>query len=144
MSTDIHVYVDDVLVSTTSFQEHINRLEILFQQISTSNMTLKFSKCHFFKDTIKFLGHIITSSGMQMDPDKLKTVYNFPPPRNVKELQSFIGFCNFYRKFSDHHASLMRPLIDLIKKDLPWKFGPSELAYFNEVKKAFNNRVLSQ
>jgi hypothetical protein len=105
---DLHIYVDDVLVSSKTFDEHIRRFRLLFKKIAVSGMSLKCSKC-------KFLGHIITPSGMSMDPSKLSAIYDFPVPRHKKDLQSFIGFCNFYRKFTDHHASLIGPLISLLK-----------------------------
>ncbi|CAI6372039.1 unnamed protein product [Macrosiphum euphorbiae] len=140
---DLHIYVDDVLVSSTSFNDHLCRLRLLFKKIAVSGMTLKFSKCKFFRDKTKFLGHIITPSGMSMDPSKLQAVHDFPVPRNKKDLQSFIGFCNFYRKFADHHASLIGPLINLLKKGVPWQFTENDLSNFNSVKSAFTERFLA-
>jgi len=108
-----------------------------------SGMTLKLTKCDFVKQEIKFLGHIISSSGMSMDPEKLKAIRNFPTPRTRKDLQSFIGFCNFYRKFADHHASLIAALINLLKQGVPWKFGEKELKMFENVKHSFTEQYLS-
>ncbi|VVC38660.1 Reverse transcriptase domain, partial [Cinara cedri] len=93
---DIHTYVDDILISSQSFQNQLISLEWIFQKISLSNLTLKFKKCHFLKAQIKFLGHFVSSSGTIMDPDKIIALKNFPEPRNRKDLQSFFGFCNFY------------------------------------------------
>lgn len=140
---DLHVYVDDVLVSSTSFNEHLIRLRRLFEQISISGMNLKLAKCEFIRQRIHFLGHVITPLGMTMDPSKLKAIHEFPSPRNKKDLQSFVGFCNFYRKFANHHATLISPLIDLLKKNVTWRFGPDELKKFNAVKYAFTERYLS-
>lgn len=140
---DLHIYVDDLLISTISFSDHINRLRLLFQKILKSGMTLKLHKCEFFKQRIKFLGHIVTPSGVSMDPSKLQAVHEFPVPRNKKDLQSFVGFCNFYRKFADHHGVLISPLIDLLKKDVPWRFESNEIRLFEAVKSAFNERFLA-
>lgn len=140
---DLHIYVDDLLVSSSSFDEHLQRLRILFRKIAASGMTLKLTKCEFVKQQIKFLGHIISPSGMSMDPEKLMAIRSFPKPRTKKELQSFIGFCNFYRKFADHHASLIAPLINLIKQGVPWKFGEEELKMFDRVKQSFTEQYLS-
>lgn len=140
---DLHIYVDDVLISSTSFDEHLVRLATLFEKISMSGMTLKLSKCEFLRQRIKFLGHIVTPYGMSMDPAKLQAIREFPQPRNKKELQSFIGFCNFYRKFSCHHASIISPLIELIKKDCTWRFGYEELKLFNAVRESFTEQYLS-
>lgn len=140
---DLHVYVDDVLVSTSNFTDHLSRLRNLFQKILISGMTLKLSKCKFLRNKIKFLGHIVTPEGMTMDPEKLQAIHDFPPPRNKREMQSFIGFCNFYRKFADHHASKIGPLNKLIEKGKTWHFGQTELEMFNSVKMAFSEIYLS-
>jgi len=104
-------------------------------------MTLKFSKCEFICPEIKFLGHIITPSHICMDPAILDVVTAFPYARNKKELQSFIGFCNFYRKFSVHHASHMSPLIELLKNK-SWSFNAENREQFNKVKVSLGNHVL--
>ena len=140
---DLHIYVDEVLVSSTSLEDHILRLRLLFNKIRISGMTLKLSKCEFLRQRIKFLGHIITPEGMSMDPEKLQAIHEFPQPRNKKELQSFIGFCNFYRKFSERHALNISPLIELLKKGTQWKFGFEELKHFNRVRESFTEQYLS-
>lgn len=76
--SDLQIYLDDLLISTASFTEHISRLRLLFHKIFISGMTLKFKKCEFIKKQIKFLGHIINPAGMAMDPDKLLAVHEFP------------------------------------------------------------------
>lgn len=139
---DLHIYVDDLMISSISFEDHIQRLNILLQKIRRSGMTLKLSKCEFLRQRIKFLGHIITPTGMQMDPAKLQAIREFPVPRNRKEIQSFVGFVNFYRKFSANYASTIGPLIDLIKKNTPWKFGYEELKLFNRIKESFTEKFL--
>uniref|UniRef100_A0A2S2NNN8 RNA-directed DNA polymerase n=1 Tax=Schizaphis graminum TaxID=13262 RepID=A0A2S2NNN8_SCHGA len=139
----LHIYVDDMMVSSTTFGGHIKRLRHIFCKISKSGMTLKLSKCEFIRQSIKFLGHIITSGGMTLNPNKLKAIHEFPSPRNKKELQSFIGFCNFYRKFSRHHASLVQPLIRLTQKNIPWSFGEEQLRQFNKIKQSFTERFLA-
>jgi len=116
---DIHTYVNDILLSSPSFEAHLDTLEWIFHKISQAGLTLKFKKCHFHKQQIKFLGHFISPTGMIMDPGKVKALQNFPEPRNKKDLQSFFGFCNFYRKFSQNHSSLLHPLSHLICKDTP-------------------------
>jgi len=78
-----------------------------------------------------------------MDPSKLQAICEFPQPRNKEELQSFIGFCNFYRKFSCHPASIISTLIELIKKDCTWRFGYEELKLFNAVRESFTEQYLS-
>jgi len=138
---DIHTYVDDILVSSPSFETHLETLEWIFHKISLAGLTLKFKKCHFHKKQIKFLGHFISPTGMIMDPDKINALQNFPEPRNKKDLQSFFGFCNFYRKFSQNHASLLHPLSHLICKDTPWIFTEQDKIAFQKIKTAFSRQV---
>lgn len=130
------------MISSVSFDDHLQRLSTLLKKIRGSGMTLKLSKCEFLRQRIKFLGHIITPNGMHMDPSKLQAIRDFPVPRNKKEMQSFVGFVNFYRKFSSNHASIIGPLIDLIKKGIPWKFGSEEVKLFNRVKESFTEKYL--
>jgi len=86
---DIHTYVNDILLSSPSFEAHLETLEWIFHKISQAGLTLKFKKCHFHKQQIKFLGHFISPTGMIMDPGKVRALQNFPEPRNKKDLQSF-------------------------------------------------------
>lgn len=76
-----------------------------------------------------------------MDPDKVKSVLEFPVPRNKKELQSFLGFCNFYRKFSSKHSSIVQPLSHLLKKGVLWKFGEKENIAFQQIKETLSNSI---
>lgn len=96
----------------------------------------------FLRQKIEFLGHIVTPLGISINPSKLTAIRDFPEPRNKKDLQSFIGFVNFYRKFANHHASSIDPLIQLIKKSTPWKFDSEELKSFQLVKESFTENYL--
>jgi len=138
---DIHTYVDDILISSSSFENHINTLEWIFHKVTQAGLTLKFKKCCFYKQQIKFLGHFISSQGTVMDPDKIKALQNFPEPRNKKDLQSFFGFCNFYRKFSQNHSALLHPLSHLLRKDTPWTFTEDNKIDFQKIKTAFSTQI---
>jgi len=145
---DVHVYVDDVLVTSSSFESRMIILRNLFKRIQRAEMTLKFSKFEFIRSEIKFLGHIVIPSTIRMDPSKIDAVTAYPYPRNRKELQSFIGFCNFYRKFSDHHASLMTLLTDLLKNK-SWSFNEEnrkqyDLVIFTHVIKVLAHLYFSE
>lgn len=76
-----------------------------------------------------------------MDPDKVEVLQNFPEPLNKKDHQSFFGFCNFYRKFSQHHSSLLHPLSNLICKETPWTFTEQNKIDFQKIKTAFSRQV---
>lgn len=114
-SNDLHIYVSDLLILSVSFEEHLLCLRFFFLTIYVWNDT-QIIKIYVFttKNEVSWSGHIIISDGTSMDPSKLLTIYEFPQPRNKKELQAFIGFVNYYRKFTNRHALDIRSLINLI------------------------------
>ena len=109
-------FVDDILVASETFKQHMRDLQWLFDKLSNANLTIKINKCEFFKHTISFLGVILSTTGIYPDPAKLSTIPNFEEPKSKKHLQSFLGICNFYRQFSLHHVYLVDPFRNLLKK----------------------------
>ena len=117
---DLHLrecllYIDDIIIFSRTFDEHISRLEAVFERLHKAKLKLKASKCFFIKDQIKYLGHIVSKDGIQTDPDKISTVVNWPTPTSVKEVRRFIGFAGFYRRFIKNFSSVARPLHNLLK-----------------------------
>ena len=138
----ISQYVDDLRVVSKNFEEHLEHLVIIFQKLIAAGFTLKFSKCKFVQETVEFLGHLISRDGIQMDPQKVEAVQKFPTPKSVKDLQSFLGLVNFYKKFSMQHAELCRPLFDLLKKNSVWHWDDHLQAAFDKVKRIFIDDVM--
>ena len=93
-------YLDDIIIFSKSFDEHIKSLENVFKQLELHSLKLKASKCEFFKTSVQYLGHIISDKGVQTDPEKISVMKNWPAPSNIKELQSFLGFAGYYRRLS--------------------------------------------
>ena len=101
---DLHLtycllYLDNVIVFSRTYEEHLRRLEAVFEKLKEAGLKLGPSKCKFICKEIKYLGHMISSKGIGVDPDKLECVRNWPVPKTVKEVQSFVGFVSFYRRF---------------------------------------------
>lgn len=109
-------FVDDLLCMSKDFDEHMIHLEKIFQRFLKHNLRINFQKSKFFQLEVKFLGHVISPDGIKPDPEKIKSIKNFSCPRNVKELQSFLGFVNFYTKFVRKYSDLLVPLLNLLKK----------------------------
>ena len=107
------VYIDDVLVHSSSQMEHIENIQEVLKCFQRVNLKLKLSKCTFFATEVKFLGHVIGRQGIKMDPEKIEKVLNWPIPTSVKELQSFLGLVNYYRDFVKRYAALSQPLYAL-------------------------------
>ena len=95
----------------------------------------KISKCEFFKEAVEYLGHIISSKGISTDPKKITTIQDWPQPKNIKELQSFLGLCNYYRRFILDYSKVAAPLTDLTHKDTPYHWSDHCDQAFLELKK---------
>jgi len=106
------------------------------------NVTVNLKKCQFFKSEATFLDHIISNQGIKMDNKKIKTIQNFKAPSNKKELQSFLGFLNFYRRFIDKFAHTIEPLIELVRKDKKWCWDEHHQRVFEEAKSVFLQEVV--
>ena len=111
------VYVDDICVFSKNFDEHLIHLQQLFERLRSAGLTLKPTKCKFAAKQVKFLGHMISKEGIQVDPDKTKVIDTLPTPKTVKEVRSFLGMCNYYRRFIKSYSSITAPLTNLLKKD---------------------------
>ena len=107
------LYLDDIIVFSKTYEEHLERLESVFSRLEDAGLKLKPSKCLLFQRSIKYLGHIVSSEGIATDPDKIAAVQQWPVPKSVKELQSFLGFVGYYRKFIKNFSKIARPLHQL-------------------------------
>ena len=109
------LYLDDIVVFSSSVEEHIERLERVFQRLHDFGLTLNPSKCCFLKQSVKYLGHIISENGMQTDPDKIAPLHTWPVPTTVKELRQFLGFSGYYRRFIKNYSKIAKPLTSLLQ-----------------------------
>ena len=112
---DCLVYLDDIIIFSSTLEEHLCRLEKVFSRLRDYKLKLKPSKCHFLQDKIKYLGHIVSQDGVAVDPAKISAVEDWPVPTTLKELQKFLGFAGFYRRFVEGFSKLAAPLTRLLK-----------------------------
>lgn len=136
------VYLDDTIVFSDTFSEHLRRLENVFQRLEQANLTLKPSKCFFGFNKVHLLGHVVSEDGISPDPDKLKAVKEFPRPTSVKSCQSYLGLCNYYRKFIENFSKIARPLYELTKKDQPFIWREEQEKSFQELTSRLVNAPL--
>ena len=109
------LYLDDIIVFSNSFQSHLDRLDIVLSKLREAGLKLKPSKCHLFHRQIKYLGHILSEEGIETDPDKVQKVRNWPVPKDRKQLQRFLAFCGYYRRFIEKFSSIAFPLQKLLR-----------------------------
>lgn len=95
----VFVYIDDILIASESWEQHLEHIKLVFERIRDAELKLKIEKCHFGATELPFLGHILTREGIKMNADKIKPIVELVTPSTKKELQSFLGFMTYYRKF---------------------------------------------
>ena len=130
------IYLDDVLVYSRTFDEHLQHLRLVFDRFRTAGLKLKPSKCHFGQKQVNYLGHVITRDGIQPDPEKIKVVQEYPVPRTVKDVRAFMGLTNYYRKFVKDFAHIASPLHDLTKKGAAFLWTEECQTAFETLKQA--------
>lgn len=111
-------YIEDILIFSKTIEEHQEHVKKVLMRLKEAGFQIDIKKCEFHKQSVKFLGLIISTEGIKMDSSKLKVINDWPIPNNVKELQKFIGFANFYRRFIYKFGSTVMPSTDLTKKIL--------------------------
>ena len=114
------VYLDDILVFSKTAAEHMVHLRAVLAALRKHKLYAKLSKCEFNKSQLKFLGHIVSSSGIKVDTDKIAAIEKWPVPKNLSELRSFLGLANYFRKFVQGYSKLVAPLTELTKSTVPW------------------------
>jgi hypothetical protein len=93
------IYLDDLIIFSNSFEQHLERLDLVLQRLHECNLKLSADKCYFLNKREKFLGHVVTEEGIETDPDKINKVRDWPTPNNANELRSFLSFAGYYRRF---------------------------------------------
>ena len=111
------IYLDDIVIFSKDFTEHMERLTNVFQALQQAGLTLKPSKCHFMQREVKYLGHIVLAAGVQPDLGKIEAVSSYPVPKNAKELRQFLGLTNYYRRFIANYSRITGPLHRLLTKE---------------------------
>ena len=108
------IYLDDIIIFSRTPEEHIERIRNVFEKLSQAGLKLKPNKCDLFKKEITYLGHVVSAKGIRTDESKIQAIKDWPQPKTVTEVRSFLGFTNYYRKFVYKYAHVARPLNSLI------------------------------
>jgi transposase InsO family protein len=140
------VYLDDIIVFSNTLEEHVERLNLVFSKLEKAGLKLNAEKCRFLETKVKYLGHIVSNKGIEVDGGYVKDVLNYPVPRDVADLRRFLGLSGFYRKFQQNYAKIAQPLTSLLqginprksgkasKEKTPWVWGPAQETAFNNLK----------
>ncbi|KAL0189919.1 hypothetical protein M9458_017018, partial [Cirrhinus mrigala] len=133
----IYVYLDDILIFSSSLQEHVQHVRRVLQRLLENGLFVKAEKCDFHAQSVPFLGYIVSSEGMRMDPEKVKAVVDWPSPDSRKALQRFLGFANFYRRFIRNFSQLASPLTALTSPRTTFRWSDAAEAAFAKLKSRF-------
>ena len=135
------IYLDDIIIFSKNPDDHITRLEGVFEKLAEAGLKLKPSKCEFFKARLKYLGHVVSPQGIATDPTKIEAILRWPRPKTVTNVRSFTGFTNYYRKFIKGYAKIARPLHELTsgenakRKNKPVEWNERHQESFEALKK---------
>ena len=135
----IVIYLDDILIYLNNMSKHHRHVKEVLKHLCKAGLYAKAETCKFHSESVEYLGYILSSSGLTMSDNKIKIIQDWPEPKKVKDIQSFLGFANFYCRFIFNYLDIVIPLTCLIWKDIPWKFDSSCQDAFNSLKKAFTS-----
>ena len=124
------VYLDDIIVFSTTVEEHLTRLAEVLTRLRQAGLKVKPCKCHLMKKSVHYLGHVVSSEGVETDPAKIQCIADWTTPSNAKELKQFLGLASYYRRFVRGFAKIASPLHHLSEKKKAW-------AWTDECEQAF-------
>jgi hypothetical protein len=125
------VFIDDILIYSKNDVEHAKHLRIVLWCLRDHKLYAKFSKCEFWLDSVKFLGHTISKDGISVDPSKVQEVMDWKPPKSVHQIRSFLGLAGYYRRFIPDFSRIAKPMTELLKKGV-------KFVWSDECDKAFH------
>ncbi len=130
----IGVYIDDVVIASSTFEQHLQRLELVFQRLEQANLKLKPKKCSLLKPEIVYLGHRVTEGKVMPDPKNLTSIKSARAPTSKKQVRSFLGLTGFYRKFIQNYSQIALPLTNLTKDSVKFQWSEDADKAFETLK----------
>ncbi|GKB23306.1 putative reverse transcriptase domain-containing protein [Tanacetum coccineum] len=128
------VFIDDILIYSRNKEEHANHLRIILELLKKEKLYAKFSKCDFWIHIVQFLGHLIDSQGLHVDPAKIEAVKNWASPTTPTEIRQFLGLAGYYRRFIEGFSKIAKSLTELTQKNKKYIWGKDEESAFQLLK----------
>lgn len=138
------VYLDDIIVYSTSLQEHTENLKKVFERLRESNLKIQLDKSEFLCKECAFLGHIVSTEGIKPNPEKIKAIRKFPIPKTQREIKSFLGLLGYYRKFIQNFSNITKPFTECLKKGRRIRFDERYVKAFETCKDLLTNDPILQ
>lgn len=127
-------YLDDIVIFSKTFEDHMKHLEQVLQKLREAGLKLKPRKCSIAQERLQYLGHIVDSSGVRPDPANVEALTTYPPPKHVKGVQQFLGICGYYRRFIPDYTTISKPLTALTKKNVSFEWTEECQQAFKKLK----------
>ena len=127
-------FVDNLIIYSKNEKDHEQHVKAVLQQLHDAGLQASIKKCEFHVTQTKYLGFILTMDGIEVDPEKTQVIHDWNVPSTVQEVQSFLGFCNFYQRFIKDYSQIARLLNQLTKKEVPFVWNDKCQEAFGELK----------
>ena len=139
---DCLVYLDDIICFSATVEEDARKLRNIFERLDQAKFKIQPDKCVFATDQVENLGHICTPQGIRPDPKKVRAIKEYPIPKTVKDIRSFVGLAGYYRRHVPDFARLAQPLTNLTKKDVPFEWTSDQQRGSDELKRILSTEPL--
>lgn len=133
------IYLDDILIYSSDEESHILHVRKVLELLMAADLQVNPEKCEFHKRKVEFLGYVISPEGISMDPKKVEVILAWPSPKSVRDIQVFLGFANFYRRFVEFFSQVVSAITRLLKKDVPFVWDNEAQEAFDNLKKLFSS-----
>lgn len=127
-------YLDDIIIITQTFEQHLEVLSKVLQRLIAAGLTLGRDKCHFCRSELRYLGYVVTSQGLYVDPLKVEAILQIPTPTKISDVRSLIGTASWYRRFIPNFSSLTQPLTELLRKNSKFCWTSKQEEAFRQIK----------
>jgi hypothetical protein len=128
------VFISDILVYSSTVEEHEQHLRVVLEKLRQNQLYANFSKCEFWLEEVSFLGHVLTTEGVAVDPAKIEAVKEWEQPHNVSDICSFLGLAGYYRCFIENFSKIAKPMTNLLKKTNEFEWMPEYEQSFQTLK----------
>jgi len=137
IDVSVVVYLDDILVYSDNPEQHSVHVREVLHRLCKNCLYARANKCEFHCNSCEYLGYMLSPDGLTMAENKIRAIQDWPEPRKIRDIMSFLGFANFYRRFIYSYSEITVPLTRLTRKDVPWDFSDDCRKSFEKLKKAF-------
>lgn len=117
LEPSVYVYLDDIIITSLSFDEHCRLIQIVAARLKAAQLTVNLNKSKFCQTKIRYLGYVLSEEGLSVDTSKILPVLDFPPPKTVKDVRRLLGLAGFYQKFVRNYSEITASITNLLKKD---------------------------